>query len=164
MTSRAPIVTLSLVEYARAVARLAEPFAVPAEALRSLGLDPEAFERAARQWTAVLARDPNVRREFSRLYRVERGVPSETHALEHGGSEPTRSPCPPTDTRNPDETAFGAVPALGPVLPFVEGRFTPPPELPSLGRPPAREPNPDETQALGLVVDRTPFGIKKPHR
>jgi hypothetical protein len=165
MISGAPNVTLSLVEYVRAVARLAEPFAVPDEALRSLGLDAEAFDRAARQWTAVLARDPNVRREFSRLYRAERGVPSATSAGERGLSESgTSLACPPTDTGNPDETAFGAVPALGPVLPFVEGRFSPRPELPLPRRSAALEPNPDETQALGLIVDLTPFGHKKPAR
>jgi hypothetical protein len=152
-------VTLSLAEYVRAVARTSEPFATPDEALRSLGLDPDAFDRAARHWTAVLARDPNVRREFSRLYRAERGVPNAASASERAGPSSR-----PTDTCNTDETAFGALPALGPVLPFVEGRFVPPPELPSPRRPPALEPNPDETQALGLIVDLTPFGIKKPPR
>jgi hypothetical protein len=146
---------LSLGEYARAVARLARPFARPETELGVLGLDAARYEQAGREWTAVLRVDPMARREFSRLYREAGSV-----SMEAGGHADPAPRGSPTAAVNVDETAMGAVPAVGPILPFVDGTFRPTPEsAPPHMSVPSSEPNPDETQALGVVLDLTlPFG------
>jgi hypothetical protein len=145
---------LSLADYARAVARLARPFAQPEDELHALGLDVARYQQAGREWTSTLSADPTARSEFTRLYRAE------TRALSAGARD--GRPAEPVGARavvNVDETAMGAVPPLGPVLPFVEGTFRPAPALASSPtRTPRSEPNPDETQAMGIVLDLTlPF-------
>jgi hypothetical protein len=152
--SAPPIV--SLATYAQAVARLAQPFARPDAELQALGLDAARYEQASREWAAALRAQPTLRREFSLLYREEAlALAGSGFGSRAGAAAP---PVPP----NPDETALGTVPALGPILPFVAGAFRPVTEPSPARARPHSEPNPDETQALGIVLEETlPFARKK---
>lgn len=99
--------TLTLAVYAEAVARLARPFSEREVVLADLGIDGAAFELAARAWPAVLKRDPEARAEFRRLFKRANDAQA------------------PAEPSLPDATMLGARPALGPVMPFVDGEFRP---------------------------------------